>query len=84
MASLSISVLDRPGSLLMALSSYSGVSRTARPVSTCPERRGRPYRVGDAVSEPDELDGVFGVSPFWAQSEYEIKGRIVGVGVVVV
>lgn len=42
------------------------------------------YCVGDTVSEFDELDSVFSLSPFRAQSEYEVQGRVVRVGRVVV
>jgi hypothetical protein len=42
------------------------------------------YRVGDTVGEPHKLNCVLGFLPFWPQREYEVEGRVVRVGVVIV
>lgn len=78
--SLSISAFDRPGSLLIAFRSCANCQRglILLPCSATA------HCVGDAVGEPDELDCILAVPPFRSQREYEVQGRVVRVGIVIV
>jgi hypothetical protein len=64
-------------------------SEAIRGLSRVLEKRGpslsqaSAYRVGDAIGKPHKLNRVLALSPFWPQSEYEVEGRVVRVGVIV-